>query len=412
MTKMIENTMNLSKSTIENKPFTFIDLFAGAGGFAEGFYQENYRALSHIEFDKYACETLKERMKFYGYHKSEINKVKPTDITDNNIISIIDESVKNSDVDVIIGGPPCQSFSSQGKARDPNGMKCDPRNYLYENYIKILNYYKPKFFVFENVSGILSTKLNGKKIIDTIFSDMKQNYNIVEDKNIILINAADFGIPQERKRVIIIGVRKDLNVDVKNIYQDLKKISENEDTVTVEEAIGDLPKLYPGEGKDLQEHTPIITNKYLSKIRKKDYGFVHHHIARNHNDLDKKRYKLMSRYKWTLSELYEKKPDLIHPRKRLFNNSYVVQHFNSPAKTVIAHLYKDGNQFIHPDHTQERTLTPREAARLQSFPDDFIFPCSKTQQYKQIGNAVPPLLAKHIAGILKKYLENIKKHDI
>ncbi|WP_353955855.1 DNA cytosine methyltransferase [Aliarcobacter butzleri] len=98
---------------------------------------------------------------------------------------------------------------------------------------------------------------------------------------------------------------------------------------------------------------------------------------------------------------------LVHPKKRLFNNSYVVQHFDKPSKTIIAHLYKDGNQFIHPDHTQERTLTPREAARLQSFPDDFIFPCSKTQQYKQIGNAVPPLLAKHIASVLKKYLEKI-----
>lgn len=392
---------------INNKTYTFIDLFAGAGGFAEGFYQENFKALSHIEFDSDACKTLKERMKFYNYPKKEIEKIKSTDITDENIIDIIEDGVNNNSVDVIIGGPPCQSFSSQGKARDPNGMKCDPRNYLYESYIKILNYFKPKFFVFENVSGILSTKINGKQIIDTIFKDMKENYKIIEDKNILLLNAADFGVPQERKRVIIIGVRKDLNIDVATIYKDLAEIAKNEETVTVHDAIGDLPKLYPGEGSEIIEHKPKIINKYLSKIRSNHLGTLHHHVARNHNELDKKRYKLMSKHKWTLGELYEKEPSLVHPKKRLFNNSYVVQHFDKPSKTIIAHLYKDGNQFIHPDHTQERTLTPREAARLQSFPDDFIFPCSKTQQYKQIGNAVPPLLAKHIASVLKKYLEKI-----
>ena len=392
---------------INNKTYTFIDLFAGAGGFAEGFYQENFKALSHIEFDSDACKTLKERMKFYNYPKKEIEKIKSTDITDENIIDIIEDGINNNSVDVIIGGPPCQSFSSQGKARDPNGMKCDPRNYLYESYIKILNHFKPKFFVFENVSGILSTKINGKQIIDTIFKDMKENYKIIEDKNTLLLNAVDFGVPQERKRVIIIGVRKDLNIDVATIYKDLGEIAKNEEIVTVHDAIGDLPKLYPGEGSEIIEHKPKIINKYLSKIRSNQLGTLHHHVARNHNELDKKRYKLMTKYKWTLGELYEKEPSLVHPKKRLFNNSYVVQHFDKPSKTIIAHLYKDGNQFIHPDHTQERTLTPREAARLQSFPDDFIFPCSKTQQYKQIGNAVPPLLAKHIASVLKKYLEKI-----
>lgn len=399
-----DNKLNVK---INNKTYTFIDLFAGAGGFAEGFYQENFKALSHIEFDNDACKTLKERMKFYNYPKKEIEKIKSTDITDENIIDIIEDGVNNNSVDVIIGGPPCQSFSSQGKARDPNGMKCDPRNYLYESYIKILNHFKPKFFVFENVSGILSTKINGNQIIDTIFKDMKKNYKIVEDKNILLLNAADFGVPQERKRVIIIGVRKDLNINVATIYKDLAEIAKNEETVTVHDAIGDLPKLYPGEGSEIIEHKPKIVNKYLSKIRSNQLDTLHHHIARNHNELDKKRYKLMSKHKWTLGELYEKEPSLVHPKKRLFNNSYVVQHFDKPSKTIIAHLYKDGNQFIHPDHTQERTLTPREVARLQSFPDDFIFPCSKTQQYKQIGNAVPPLLAKHIASVLKKYLEKI-----
>jgi DNA (cytosine-5)-methyltransferase 1 len=389
--------------------FTFVDLFAGAGGFAEGFYQENYKALSHVEFDKHACDTLKHRMKYYNYSDEEIEYgVLHKDITDKDIISKMNLTIKDNKVDVIIGGPPCQSFSSQGKARDPNGMKCDCRNYLYENYLKILNHYQPKFFVFENVQGILSTVIDGKQLMNDIFKDMKKNYKILEDKEQIILNAVDFGIPQERKRVIIIGVHKDLNVDVKSIYKDLQEIAKKQDKVSVKEAIGDLPKLLPGQGREVVTHKPKRISKYVSLLRKNDSTDLYHHIARNHNDLDRKRYKYMSKYKWSLSELYDKKPDLVHPKKRLFNNSYAVQYFGNPSKTIIAHLHKDGNQFIHPDHTQERTLTPREAARLQSFPDDFIFPCAKTQQYKQIGNAVPPLLARHIAHVLKKYLEELE----
>ena len=132
--------------------------------------------------------------------------------------------------------------------------------------------------------------------------------------------------------------------------------------------------------------------------------FLLDHLSRTHNEKDRKRYREMSKNKWTFKELLKKKPNLNHIKQRVFNNSYVVQFWNKPARTIIAHLYKDGNQFIHPDHKQERTITPREAARLQSFPDDFIFEGSRTQQYKQIGNAVPPLMAEAIAKSIKKVL--------
>ena len=387
------------------KKHTFIDLFAGAGGMAEGFYQEGYMALTHIELDKYACLTLQERMRHYGYHENEINKIKPTDITDKNIISIIESNIgKTSDIDVIIGGPPCQTFSSHGKARDPFSMKKDPRNYLYENYLNILNYFKPKFFVFENVSGILSTKIKGKSIIKDIFDGMKKNYNIIENKDMILLNAVDFGVPQDRKRIIIIGTRKDLSINPKSIYDELKNITKKLKKTTVRDAISDLPKLKPSEGMQTVNFNPTNKSSYLKLIRQNNYNLLHGHIARNHNELDRKRYRLMAKNKWDLSDLYKNEPSLIHIKKRLFNNSYCVQNYDAPSKTIIAHLYKDGNQFIHPDYTQERSITPREAARLQSFPDDFVFPCSITQQYKQIGNAVPPLMSKYIAMVLKKYL--------
>ena len=132
---------------------------------------------------------------------------------------------------------------------------------------------------------------------------------------------------------------------------------------------------------------------------------MYNHVARTHNIDDRMRYKYMAKNICKYEELLLKRPDLNHDKKRVFNNSYVVQFWNKPSKTIIAHLYKDGNQFIHPDHKQERTLTAREAARIQSFQDDFFFEGSRTQQFKQIGNAVPPLLSKAIAKSIKKNLE-------
>lgn len=394
--------MTLSKS------YTFVDLFAGAGGFAEGFYQENFYALSHIEVDTYACDTLKSRMKFYNYPKNEIDKIVPIDMTRNDILDIIDSQITNKNVDVIIGGPPCQSFSSHGKARDKYSMQKDPRNYLYESYMKILNHCNPKFFVFENVEGILSTRIKGKLLIEKIFADMKKNYKIIENKNKIIQNAYDYGVPQDRKRVIIIGVRNDLDyIDVNDIYEDLEKIKINQKKFTVKDAIFDLPKLKPGEGKEIVKYKSNIKNEYLSKIKEPGCNLIHNHVARTHNEIDQARYLYMSKNKWTLKELYENKFELIHEKRRKFNNSYSVQYFDKPSKTIIAHLFKDGNQFIHPDYKQQRTFTAREAARIQSFPDNFIFNCSRTQQFKQIGNAVPPLMAKHIASVLKKYLKKI-----
>ena len=148
-----------------SKKYNFIDLFAGCGGFSEGFYMENYRSLLHLEIDKNACETLKERMRYYQYEENEVEKaVLCEDITNENILEITKEIIGDQRVDVLVGGPPCQTFSSVGRAQDPDSMRNDPRNYLFENYLDILNFYRPKIFVFENVTGLLTAKPGGELI--------------------------------------------------------------------------------------------------------------------------------------------------------------------------------------------------------------------------------------------------------
>ena len=403
---------------MSNKKFTFIDLFAGCGGLSEGFYKEGFKSLTHVEIDKHACKTLRTRMSHYGYPENEISVIEE-DIKSENIIELIENETKSKEVDLVIGGPPCQSFSTLGRAKDGNGMSDDPRNYLFESYEKVLDHFKPKLFVFENVTGLLTAKLGKGKTIDLILKRLGQNYNLIKDPNEMVLNSVEYGVPQIRKRVILIGVRKDINMKPKEVYNNIIKthyVPGANDTekkgklkfVSVKEAIGDLPEIKPGEGLKLTTHKIENWNPFLKRIRDKKANSIQDHVSRTHNETDRLRYKEMSKNKWTFKELLEKKPSLNHIKQRVFNNSYVVQFWDKPSRTIIAHLYKDGNQFIHPDHKQERTLTPREAARLQSFPDNFVFEGSRTQQYKQIGNAVPPLMAEAIAKSIKTTLEKIK----
>ena len=356
-------------------------------------------------------------MKHFGYSSDEIS-VLEKDITDEDIIDKIESEIKGEKVDVLIGGPPCQSFSSLGRAKDEKGMKDDPRNFLFESYVKILNHFKPKIFVFENVTGLLTARLGKEKTVNVILKTLGKNYDLLNEPESMVLNSCDYGVPQIRKRVILIGVRKDLKVEPQKIYNGIIKTHYNPETkdtekegkqkyVTVQDAIADLPKLMPGQGVDKTHYKVKKWNDFLMKIRSEKDEILLDHVARNHNKNDRERYFEMSRNKWTFKDLLEKKPALNHIKQRVFDNSYVVQFWDKPSRTIIAHLYKDGNQFIHPDHNQQRTLTPREAARLQSFPDDFVFEGSRTQQYKQIGNAVPPLMAEAIAKSIKQVLEEI-----
>ena len=400
------------------KKYTFIDLFSGCGGLSEGFYRMGFTALAHVEINHWACETLRKRMAYYGYSNIE-REVIEKDITSADILTDIDNAVAGRSVDVIIGGPPCQAYSTAGRVRDAKGMASDPRNFLFESYVKILEHFRSKFFVFENVTGLLSARVNGKPIMPSIMSALGNSYKLINDPNILVHNTADYGVPQIRKRVIIMGVRKDITTkEAMDLYNGVVKTHWNPETdlverkglkkfVSVKDAIGDLPSVEPGEDASTNSYDYPCNNAFLKRIGKAGIHPLMDHIARKHNALDRERFAIMINNHWSFGQLRKEMPPYEHEHARVFDNSYVVQWWDLPSKTILAHIHKDGFQFIHPDGNQARSFTVREAARIQSFPDDFEFAGSRGEKYKQIGNAVPPLFAEALAKSIKKNLSDL-----
>lgn len=399
------------------KQYTFIDLFAGCGGLSEGFYRQGFEALAHVEINHWACETLRTRMRHYGYKNVE-EEVIEHDITADDIIDRLDNAIKGRSVDIIIGGPPCQAYSTAGRVRDGKRMATDSRNYLFESYVRILEHYSPKFFVFENVTGLLNAKVEGAPIFPKVIDALGNKYKVISNPDILVHNTADYGVPQLRKRVIIMGVRNDIKMDVVQLYNDVIKTHWNPDTpenerkgrkrfVDVRQALGDLPSVEPGHDASTDSFNYSCNNDFLKRIGKPGIHPLFDHIARSHNDLDRERFQVMIHNHWSFGQLRRAMPQYEHEHARVFDNSYVVQWWNLPSKTILAHIHKDGFQFIHPDETQRRTFTVREAARIQSFPDDFEFKGSRGEKYKQIGNAVPPLFAEALAKSIKKNLEKL-----
>lgn len=415
------------------KTLNYIDLFAGAGGLSEGFIRAGFNPVAHVEMNKDACDTIRTRTAYHwlkenkkireynNYLKSEIknketlwkkvpdhliNSVINKEISESTLQEIfetIDSELNGKKIDLIIGGPPCQAYSIVGRAR--KDMESDPRNHLYKHYVKFLEKYQPKMFVFENVPGILSAK-NGE-YLDKIFEAVKKvGYELaIPPKN--HLNAKSFGVLQNRKRVIIIGWKKELNLTYPQFEE-----TEN-DFQIMKDLFSDLKPLKNGEGTLNAVEYVNPTTEYLkqSKIRN-GLEFVTQHIARPNNENDLEIYQIAIE-NWNKGKRlnYADLPKRLikHTNTESFVNRFQVVNGSGVSHTVVAHIAMDGHYYIHPDKKQNRSISVREAARIQSFPDDYFFEGRRTAAFKQIGNAVPPLMAEKIAEKLKQLLWTITK---
>lgn len=404
--------------------YTIIDLFAGAGGLSEGFVQAGFVPIAHVEMDKDACNTLRTRCCFhylrannqldiyYKYLKGEIARetlygsvpkevtnavinVEISDDTINETFGKIKQLAKGHKIDMIIGGPPCQAYSLMGRHRKT--MEDDPRTLLYLQYGKFLKEFTPKGFVFENVPGLLSAK-KGEHFqnLQTYFDEL--GYKV----HFKMLNASDYGVLQERRRIIIVGWQKDNDMG----YPNIEEIATD---VVINDILGDLPLLKAGE-KEMVFSYKKENNSYLreSGIRADDEKFVTQNITRPVNANDASIYAYAIKL-WDSKQVRVKYTDLplelrTQKNEDSFLDRFKVVNGKGNAHTVVAHLAKDGHYYIHPSLNVCRSISVREAARMQSFPDNFYFEGSRSAMFKQIGNAVPPLMAKTIALEIIKML--------
>ncbi|WP_264511646.1 DNA cytosine methyltransferase [Flavobacterium sp. N1719] len=406
----------------------YIDLFAGAGGLSEGFIRQGFVPIAHVEMNKEASDTLRTRVafhhlqqkqdltKYYSYLKQDIPRDKlwnsipeellesviNEEIDDNSIKNIffkIDTLLDSKKVDIIIGGPPCQAYSLVGRSRDPNNMRDDKRNFLFRYYAKFLVHYKPKYFVFENVLGLL-TAGNAKYLNEMLelFSEIGYSADFK------VLKTDEFGVLQKRKRVIIIGRKgkKKFNFPELNTIENKWEIKKD--------LFFDLPVLKPGQEMSVAKYTKQA-NEYLSKTETRNgINYTTQHITRNHNERDLEIYSLAID-RWLNDRERLKYNDLpkrlqTHKNTTAFLDRYKVIDPVGHSHTVVAHISKDGHYYIYPDENQVRSISVREAARIQSFPDNYFFEGGRTASFKQIGNAVPPLMAETIANKLKHLLMN------
>ncbi len=420
-------------------PIRFLDLFAGAGGLSEGFIQEGYEPVAHVEMDSAACYTLRTRVAFHylknsqggqklytQYLNGQITRAELYDAippeklnsvihrtidseTIDDIFKTIDTLNGKQDIDLIVGGPPCQAYSLAGRSRTgKDKIKTDSRNYLFEYYVAFLRRYHPRCFIFENVLGLETAKdEKGNKFKDLMFLAFQEAGYIVQAT---VYKAEEYGVPQKRRRLIIVGIRNDeayvyplalpepLSISISKLLGDLRSLQADAGTIT-------------GEKQRKHPH-PWLIRQQIS-----DSTFpITWHKSRYHNERDKEIYRMAVK-------LWQKEhrplnyatdvPVRLQTHKNLhsFTDRFkVVPGDEMASHTVVAHISKDGHYYIHPDISQNRSLTPREAARLQTFPDNYFFESpsdtrkSAMYAYRQIGNAVPVVLARKIAHAVRRHI--------
>jgi DNA (cytosine-5)-methyltransferase 1 len=504
-----------------------IDLFAGPGGLGEGFFSfesENgnypFKGICSVEMDEHAHKTLTLRSfyrkliqnkkkipkEYFEYAEKKINSPCSLDTSElwaeaqketlrlelgkdvkhdlaifNSLKAEFKEELSSSPT-IIIGGPPCQAYSLVGRARN-KGKKGyvpenDHRHFLYKEYLKIVNMFSPEMFVMENVKGLLSSQINGGPVFTQLVKDLESCgdgyllYSLKTGKRFVLgesnprdfiLYSEDYGVPQRRHRVIILGVKKSIDLTEMEFLIQLTK----QPHTTVGDAISELPSLrsqfsnrskyyannsYINWISNLKEGAKLLINsreitskqiitqliKGINEIEKQpqlpikykgthSYSYrtskykkfvfdakgqeILSHVTRPHIEMDLIRYFFCAVFREVEGRNPKSKdfPKCLAPNHKSwesgkFADRFKVQGVDAPSSTITSHISKDGHYFIHPDITQCRSLTVKEAARLQSFPDSYIFMGERTPQFHQVGNAVPPLLAHQIADRVSSLL--------
>ena len=417
------------------KSARFLDLFAGAGGLSEGFIQAGFTPVAHVESDQAACFTLRTRMAYHWLkHRDRVDVYAdylhgtlsrqrlyaelpyqvPAMVIDEeigsrtlpSIFGRLDHLVGDRPLEVIVGGPPCQAYSIIGRSRDRKGMRRDRRNYLYTYYAEFLKRYKPSYFLFENVTGLLSARSENNT--NHLMAMRRLFRECGYETAFRVISAENHGVLQRRPRVILVGNRGQDS----DFYPQPDTWHTN---ARAREVFCDLPPLGAGEGSPgpCRALKYRGTWQYESGVRNDSLPITWHQ-ARPHREHDLEIYRIAVDL-WDSEQMrlkYNSLPGrlITHRNRGSFLDRFKVVAGNLAfSQAVVAHIAKDGHYYIHPDRKQNRSITPREAARLQTFPDDYYFESSsetprRTHAFRQIGNAVPVLLARQIAEKLKEVL--------
>lgn len=394
--------------------YKFIDLFCGAGGFSCGLEQAGFTCIGGIELKETIAKTHALNHKHSKTIFGDIREISPEQFA---------KKIGTDHVDVIIGGPPCPTFSTIGdaKIRSVTGKPTseDPRNQLFLEYLKYVDYFRPDIFVIENVPNFI-TKYKGAifntaiEIIESIGKDDEGNGEgiYVVEKPVQVLNSVYYGVPQNRKRMLLVAHKK---TETSFNYPEATHYYDQEDEaskklkpfITVGDAIGDLPTITDNwrvseveysKNEGLSEYQKLMRENNSAKT-------VKNNICRMSNDRAKRVFPHMeqgSKYMDLPPEIRQ----ILPFREDIFKDRLKRLMADQPSWTVLAHIGMDGYMYIHP--TENRTLSVREAARIQSFPDDFEFVGNQQDTYVQVGNAVPPQLAKAMGKSLKEYLDKVK----
>ena len=381
-----------ARKSVNNASLKMIDLFCGAGGLSLGFSQEGFVTSLANDIQDCCVDTYA-----HNHPETPRDHIVLGDIKD--VIKNLDELLDGRTVDIVVGGPPCQGFSMANSQR----LIDDPRNYLYKSYVEVVEKVRPKFFVMENVKGMLS-------VAEQVKEDFR---NIGYSVECHVLNAKDFGVPQNRERLIYIG--NCIGIDNEQIFQEIFELSESIPEHNLGDALFGLRVLNASRVKNATEAGSIEsgykieknlisdTNDYIAYINQnRKMAVVSNHKARYNNDRD---IEIYSRMEQGDRSDDPKIADIMPYARRndIFKDKYFKLENDKVCKTITAHMKFDCNMYIHP--TQARGLTPREAARVQSYPDDYFFRGAYTKTYMQIGNSVPPLLGRAIAHVIKRYMK-------